>query len=95
MGECIVSGAIREPGQPVEGRSARPALAPAPIIETAPTGDDPLIEQLRELGVAEPKARELVKERKAATEEQIAAFPYRGQDRAKKRCRLANSADRE
>lgn len=68
---------MRKPRQQVERRSARPELPPAPIVEPTPVGDDPLIEQLRELGVTETKARELVKERRAATEEQIAAFPYR------------------
>jgi hypothetical protein len=68
---------MRKPRQQVERRSARPELPPAPIVEAKPVGDDPLIEQLRKLGVTETKARELVKTRRAATEEQIAAFPYR------------------
>jgi hypothetical protein len=46
-------------------------------VELTPIADDPLIEQLRKLGVTETKARELIKERRAATEEQLAAFPYR------------------
>jgi hypothetical protein len=67
---------MRKPRQ-VERRSARPELPPSPAVEQKPVGADPLIEQLRELGVVESKARELVKERRAATEEQLAAFPYR------------------
>jgi hypothetical protein len=68
---------MRKPRQQVERQSARPVLPPVPTLEPAPVGDDPLVEQLRELGVAESKARKLIKERRAATEEQIAAFPYR------------------
>jgi hypothetical protein len=68
---------MRKPRQQVERRSAQPELPPPPVVEQKSTGDDPLVERLRKLGVAEPKARELVKTRRAATEEQIAAFPYR------------------
>jgi hypothetical protein len=68
---------MKKPRLQVERRNARTQLASARMVEPAPAGNDPLIEQLRELGVTEPKARELIKERRAATEEQIAAFPYR------------------
>jgi hypothetical protein len=68
---------MKKSRQQVERRGSRPELSPAPVVEQPPTVDDPLIEQLRKLGVTETKARELVKTRRAATEEQIAAFPYR------------------
>jgi hypothetical protein len=76
-------GSMRKPRQ-VERRNVLPELQPAPLVEPAPAVNDPLIEQLRELGVAESKARELVKEHRAATEEQIAAFPYRESGQGKK-----------
>lgn len=53
----------------IEGLTARP--------EAAPVGDDPLVERLRQFGVAEAKARGLVKAHREATEAQIAAYPYR------------------
>jgi hypothetical protein len=54
-------------------------LSTAPIkgSEAQPAERDPLLEQLRELGVAEAKAAELVRTRREAVEEQIAALPYR------------------
>lgn len=75
---------MRKPRQKVERRSMRPALPPVSVVEPLPAREDPLIVQLRELGVVEHKARELVKERRAATEEQIAAFPYREAGQGKK-----------
>jgi hypothetical protein len=74
---------MRKPRQQVERRSVRPELLPAPIVQP-PVEDDPLIEQLRKLGVTETKAKELVKTRRAATEEQIAAFPYREEGQGRK-----------
>jgi len=75
---------MRKSRPQVERRSAQPELPPSPVIETPPAVDDPLVEQLRSLGVTEAKARELVKTRRAAAEEQIAAFPYREAGQGKK-----------
>ena len=74
---------MRKPRPQVERRGPRPELPPQPVVEQKPAGDDPLIEQLRKLGVTETKARELVRTRRTAADEQIAAFPYReaGQER--------------
>jgi hypothetical protein len=47
-------------------------------------GTDPLVEQLREFGIAEAKAVELVRMRREAVEEQIAALPYREPGQGKK-----------
>lgn len=45
---------------------------------------DPLIEQLRDFGVSEAEAKELVRDHRKAVEEQIAAYPYRYVGEAKK-----------
>lgn len=74
---------MRKPRQ-VERRSALPELPSTPTVNPIQAKGDSLIEELRKLGLTEPKARELVKTRRAATEEQIAAFPYREVGQEKK-----------
>lgn len=54
-----------------------------PAHQPPPEGDDAIVEQLRKYGVTEMKARELVKNHRAATEAQLAAYPYR-EGRARK-----------
>jgi hypothetical protein len=75
---------MRKSRQQVERRSVKPELPPAPAIEVKPVMSDPLVEQLKKFGVTEAKARELIKTHRAATEEQIAAFPYRELGQGKK-----------
>lgn len=60
-----------------------PASQPVPKVEPK-AESNPLIEQLCRFGVAEAKARELVKTRREATEAQLAAFPYREVGQGKK-----------
>lgn len=60
-------------------------LPPAPIAEVkAQPERDPLVEQLREFGIAEAKAAELVGMRREAVEEQIVALRYREPGHGKK-----------
>jgi hypothetical protein len=58
--------------------------APAAEAEVQLVERDPLVEELRKFGVVEVKAAELVKTRRGAVEEQIAALPYREQGQGKK-----------
>lgn len=74
--------------EPKKGLAVKPKkeLSPTPTAGagTPPPERDPLLEQLRELGVAEAKAVELIKTRREAVEEQIAALPYREPGQGKK-----------
>jgi hypothetical protein len=54
----------------------KPELFPEPILTFAPE-EEGLVFKLVQFGVAETKARSLVKTHREATEAQIAAFPYR------------------
>jgi hypothetical protein len=56
----------------------KPELFPEPILTFAPE-EERLIFKLVQFGVAETKARSLVKTHREATEAQIGAFPYRGE----------------
>lgn len=60
-----------------------PTSQPAPKVEP-PAGGDALVEQLRQFGVVEAKARELVKSHREAVEAQIAAYPYREEGKPRK-----------
>jgi hypothetical protein len=53
-----------------------PKLLPDPELAFSPE-EETLVTQLKGYGVAEKKARSLVKSRRQATEEQLAAYPYR------------------
>lgn len=46
--------------------------------------EDYIVTRLHSFGVAEKKARELIKTRREATEAQIAAYPYRGEGKPRK-----------
>jgi hypothetical protein len=66
----------RNVSQPSFLPGENPELFPETILTFAPK-EEQLVSKLVQFGVAEMKARELVKTRRTATEEQIAAFPYR------------------
>jgi hypothetical protein len=53
-----------------------PKLLPEPALAFLPE-EETLVSQLKGYGIAEKKARHLVKSRRQAVEEQLAAFPYR------------------
>jgi len=55
----------------------KPELFPEPVLTFAPE-EEQLVSKLVQFGVAEIKARSLVKTHREATKAQIAAFPYRG-----------------
>jgi len=63
--------------------TSRPEPTPAAPNEAA-SGVEALVSQLRAFGVSETKARELTTTHRAATEEQLAAYPYRGAGEGKK-----------
>lgn len=54
----------------------RPDSFPDPMLTFAPD-EEALVSKLREYGVAERRARQLVKGRRKPVEEQLAAYPYR------------------
>jgi hypothetical protein len=61
----------------------KPALFPEPVLTFAPE-EEQLVSKLIQFGVAESKARSLVKTHREAAEAQIAAFPYPREGRARK-----------
>jgi hypothetical protein len=61
----------------------KPELFPEPMLTFAPE-EEGLVSELVSFGVAETKARSLVKTHREAAEAQIAAFPYRGEGKPKK-----------
>jgi hypothetical protein len=61
----------------------KPELFPEPVLTFAPE-EEQLVSKLVQFGVAEAKARSLVKTHREAAEAQIAAFPYRGEGKPRK-----------
>jgi hypothetical protein len=61
----------------------KPELFPEPILTFAPE-EEQLVSKFIQFGVAEAKARSLVKTHREAAEAQIAAFPYRGEGTPRK-----------
>jgi hypothetical protein len=61
----------------------KPELFPEPVLTFAPD-EEQLVSQLVQFGVAEAKARGLVKTHREAAEAQIAAYPYRGEGKPRK-----------
>lgn len=61
----------------------KPELFPEPILTFAPE-EEQLVSKLVQFGVAEAKARSLVKTHRDAAEAQITAFPYRGEGKPRK-----------
>jgi|ERR1051325_147177 hypothetical protein len=61
----------------------KPELFPETVLTFAPE-EEQLVSKLVQFGVAEAKARSLVKTHREAAEAQIAAFPYRGERKARK-----------
>ena len=61
----------------------KPELFPEPVLTFAPE-EEQLVSKLIQFGVAEAKARSLVKTHREAAEAQVAAFPYRGEGKPKK-----------
>lgn len=80
--------AFTQPRKAVAARAAGElnAHSTTPSVkEDRSTADtDPLVDQLLKFGVAEAKARELVKGHREAAEAQIAAYPYRDPGKPKK-----------
>ena len=72
------------------GRAARKVVERPELSDSSAGGEtftpeeESLVSGLTRLGVAESKARELVKRHKEAAEAQIAAYPYRGEGKPKK-----------
>ncbi|MDQ3685646.1 MAG: hypothetical protein M3430_08590 [Acidobacteriota bacterium] len=73
----------RNANQPTFLPEERPELFPDPVLTFAPE-EERLVSELECFGVAEAKARRLVKTHREATEAQIAAYPYRGEGKLKK-----------
>jgi hypothetical protein len=73
----------RAASQPSFLPNERTELFPEPVLTFAPE-EEYLVSQLVGLGVAEAKARSLVKKHRDAAEAQIAAYPYREVGKAKK-----------
>ena len=61
----------------------KPELFPEPVLTFAPE-EEQLVSKLVQIGVAEEKARSLVKTHGEAAEAQISAFPYRGEGKPRK-----------
>jgi hypothetical protein len=61
----------------------KPELFPEPVLTFAPE-EEQLVSKLVQFGVAEARARSLVKTHREAAEAQIAAFPYRGEEKPRK-----------
>lgn len=61
----------------------KPELFPETVLTFAPE-EEQLVSKLVQFGVAEAKARSLVKTHRGAAESQIAAFPYRGEGKPRK-----------
>jgi hypothetical protein len=61
----------------------KPELFPETVLTFAPE-EEHLVSELVRFGVAETKARSLIKTHREAAEAQIAAFPYRGQGKPRK-----------
>ena len=73
------------------GRTARRSGKQLELPSAAESGaeilmpeDENLVSRLTSLGVAESKAKELIKDHREAAEAQIAAYPYRGEGKPKK-----------
>jgi hypothetical protein len=73
----------RNASQPSFLPEDRPKLFPEPVLTFAPE-EERLVSELISFGVAEAKARSLVKTHREAAEAQITAFPYRGEGKPKK-----------
>jgi hypothetical protein len=73
----------RAASQPSFLPNEKTELFPEPVLTFAPEEEE-LVSQLVGLGVAEAKARSLVKKHRDAAEAQIAAYPYREAGKAKK-----------
>jgi hypothetical protein len=73
----------RDANQPSFLPEERPELFPEPVLTFAPE-EEHLVSKLVQFGVAENKARSLVKTHREAAEAQISAFPYREVGKAKK-----------
>jgi hypothetical protein len=73
----------RSPTQPGFLPEEKPELFPEPVLTFAPE-EEQLVSKLVQFGVAEAKARSLVKTHREAAEAQIVAFPYRGEGRPRK-----------
>lgn len=61
----------------------KPELFPETVLTFAPE-EEQLVSKLVQFGVAEAKARSLVKTHREAAEAQVAAFPYRGEGKTRK-----------
>lgn len=73
----------RDVNQPSFLPEEKPEMFPEPVLTFAPA-EEQLVSTLVQFGVAEAKARTLVKTHREATEAQIAAYPYRGKGKPKK-----------
>jgi len=77
--------------QPKKALAARPVRELAPPQGAVPTAEvstapeaDALEDRLRQFGIAEAKAKELIMDHREAVEEQLAAYPYRGEGKPRK-----------
>lgn len=73
----------RNVNQPSFLPEEKPEIFPEPVLTFAPA-EEWLVSELVRFGVAEAKARSLVKTHREATEAQIAAYPYRGEGKPRK-----------
>ncbi len=73
----------RAPTQPSFLPDEKHELFPEPVLTFAPE-EEQLVYKLVQFGVAEAKARGLVKTHREATEAQIVAYPYRGEGQPRK-----------